>query len=281
MTRIKVTADSTCDLPPALLAQYDITLAPLTVIKNGAPYLDGVEITPEEIFSFVDHGGALCSTACVNVEDYRKLFAGFSGQYDEIIHVSIGSQFSSCFQNASIAAADFPHVHVVDSMNLSSGQGHLVLEAAQLAGQKLSAMEIRSRLNAMRSRVHCSFLLDQLEYMQKGGRCSAVTALGSKLLKIKPCIAVRDGSMGIVDKYRGKYEKCVEKYVKDLLKDQDDLRTDRVFLTHTRCSGEILEAARAVIKKYADFEQIYEADAGSTVSCHCGPNTLGVMFMTK
>ena len=278
---IKITSDSTCDLSPELLSQYDITLTPLTVIRDGQAYQDGVDITPEIIYRHVDNGGSLCSTSAVNVDSYRAVFGQFSSQYDAVIHITIGSLFSACYQNATIAAANYPNVHVVDSMNLSTGQGHLVIEAAQLAAQGLSAMEICSQLNAMRGRVSASFIMDRLDYMQKGGRCSAVTLLGSKLLKIKPCIAVRDGAMGVVEKYRGNFDKCVEKYVKDMLKDRKDLRLDRVFITHTPVPDGAVEIARETIRKYAEFQNIYETNAGCTVSCHCGPGTLGVLFIAK
>ncbi len=278
---IKVTADSTCDLSPELLERYDITLSPLSVIKDGKAYLDGKEITPEIIFRHVDAGGALCSTSAVNVESYRTLFGELSAQYDAVIHITIGSLFSACYQNASIAAAAFKNVYVVDSMNLSTGQGHLVIEAAQLAAQGLSAVEICSHLNAMRSRVQASFIMDRLEYMQKGGRCSSVMALGGKLLKIKPCIAVQDGKMGMVEKYRGNFDKCIEKYVKDQLKDRKDLRLDRIFITHSPVPDGSVDVAREAIRKYAEFTEIFETDAGCTVSCHCGPGTLGILFLTK
>lgn len=278
---IKITADSTCDLTPELLEKYGITLAPLSVIKDGQVYLDGVDITPGDIFRHVDQGGALCSTAAVNTEAYRRLFSSYADQYDAVIHITIGSLFSACYQNASIAAADFPNVYVVDSQNLSTGQGHLVMEAAQLAAQGMSAMEICSTLNAMRSRVQASFIMDRLDYMQKGGRCSSVMALGGKLLRIKPCIAVQDGTMKMVDKYRGQFEKAVEKYVKDCLKDRKDLRLDRIFITHSPVEEGAVQAARDAIRKYADFAEIYETDAGCTVSCHCGPGTLGILFLTE
>ncbi|MBQ9264071.1 MAG: DegV family EDD domain-containing protein, partial [Clostridia bacterium] len=157
----------------------------------------------------------------------------------------------------------------------------LVIEAVELAEQGLSAMEICSQLNAMRNRVQSSFIMERLDYMQKGGRCSSVMALGGKLLKIKPCIAVRDGAMGMIDKYRGKYEKCVEKYIKDQLKDRKDLRLDRIFITHSVNDPAIVDLARDTIKKYADFKEIHETYVGSTVACHCGPGTLGVLFITK
>ncbi|MBR4538694.1 MAG: DegV family protein [Clostridia bacterium] len=278
---IKVTSDSTCDLSPELLSQYDVTLIPLSVIKDGQAYRDGVDINPEAIFRHVDAGGALCSTSAVNVDSYRAIFGQFSSQYDAVIHITIGSLFSACYQNATIAAANYSNVYVVDSMNLSTGQGHLVIEAAQLAAQGLGALEICSQLNAMRGRVSASFIMDRLDYMQKGGRCSAVTLLGSKLLKIKPCIAVRDGAMGVVEKYRGNFDKCVEKYVKDMLKDRKGLRLDRVFITHTPVPDGAVEIARETIRKYVAFQNIYETNAGCTVSCHCGPGTLGILFITK
>jgi len=279
--KIKITSDSTCDLSKELLERYDISLAPLYVIMDGRPYRDGEDIHPGDIFSHVERGGALCSTSAVNVDDYRALFEKMSAQYDAVIHITLGSGFSACYQNATIAASHFSNVHVVDSQNLSTGQGHLVIEAAQLAKVGVNALEICSRLNAMRSRVQASFIMDRLDYMQKGGRCSAVVALGGKLLKIKPCIAVRDNAMGMVDKYRGNFNKCVEKYVKDCLKERKDLRLDRIFITHTPVDEGAVQAAREAIRKYADFADIYETMAGCTVSCHCGPGTLGILFITK
>lgn len=278
---IKISADSTCDLSPELLDQYHISLTPLYVIKDGEALLDGVDIHPADIFSHVDAGGKLCSTSAVNVDDYRKLFSELSPEYEAVIHITLGSGFSSCYQNATLAAADYKNVFVVDSRNLSSGQGLLVLEAAQLAEKGMKAMEICSLLRETRAHVETSFLIDRLDYMHKGGRCSSVAALGANLLKIKPCIGVIDGKMTVTDKFRGRLERAIEKYVKERLKDRKDLRTDRIFITHSLIDPEIVAVARETIKKYASFEQIIETDAGCTVSCHCGPGTLGILFITK
>lgn len=278
---IKITSDSTCDLSPELLERYRITLAPLNVIMDGKVYQDGVDIQQTDIFAHVERGGALCSTAAVNTETYRTMFGELSAKYDAVIHINIGSLFSACYQNAAIAASDYANVYVVDSQNLSTGQGHLVIEAAQLAAKGMAPLEICSTLNAMRNRVQASFIIDRLDYMQKGGRCSSVMALGGKLLKIKPCIAVVDGTMKMVEKYRGNFDKCVEKYVKESLKDRKDLRLDRIFITHTCPDPEPAKIARETIRKYTDFVEIHETRAGCTVSCHCGPNTLGVLFITK
>lgn len=277
--KIKITSDSTCDLSKELLARYDIDVIPLAVIKSGQVYQDGVNIQPADIFRHVEQGGALCSTSAVNVEDYRKYFAKFANDYDAVIHINLGSGFSTCCQNAAIAASEFSNVHIVDSMSLSTGQGQLVIEAALLAKDGLSPVEICSRLNEIRGRVNISFILDRLEYMQKGGRCSSVVALGGKLLKIKPCIAVKEGSLKMVDKYRGNFEKCIEKYIRDFLKERKENRAGRIFITYTDVPPEVLQAARDAVAKYGNFDEVLETQAGCTVSCHCGPGTLGIIFI--
>lgn len=180
---VKVTADSTCDLSPALLARYDITLAPLTVIKDGTSYADGLTITPQEIFSHVAAGGSLCSTAAVSVGEYQALFSRFAGSCDGLVHITIGSGFSACYQNACLAAAGFPNVRVVDSRNLSTGQGHVVLEACRLRDQAASLDGLCQELEQLTGKVEASFLLNRLDYMVKGGRCSTVAALGANLFE--------------------------------------------------------------------------------------------------
>ena len=278
---IKITSDSTCDLSPAQLAEHDIALARLTVVKGGEAFLDGETIVPADIFAHVAAGGDLCSTTAYNVGEYQALFAKYAEQYDGIIHINIGSGFSSCHQNARLAAEDFPNVRVIDSMNLSSGQGHVVLEACRLAKTCQSLDEIEEKLNAFAPRVEASFLLDQLKYMVKGGRCSSAAALGANLLNLKPCIEVRDGKMSVVKKYRGNYAKCLANYVKDRLADREDIVRDELFLTYTPVTDECLTAVKAAIEEHGHFNTVYETTAGCTVSCHCGPATLGVLFVRK
>ena len=279
--RIKVTADSTCDLNKELLAANDITLTSLIVIKDGKEYYDGVTITPAEIFEHVAAGGGLCSTAAQSVGYYQDVFEKYASEYDGVVHISIGSGFSSSYQNACIAAEDFPNVRVIDSMNLSTGQGHVVLEACRLRETCEDLDEIAEKLRAFAPRVEASFLLDQLKYMVKGGRCSAVAALGANLLGLKPCIEVRDGKMGVVKKYRGKYEKCLASYVKDRLADREDIIRDELFLTYTPVDDNCLAAVKEAIEEHGHFNTVYETTAGCTVSCHCGPGTLGVLFVRK
>ncbi len=279
--KIKVLSDSTCDLSQELLDKYDITLTRLTVVKDGKDYTDGVDITPADIFAHVAAGGSLCSTAALSVGVYQEVFARYTGEYDGVIHISIGSGFSSSYQNACLAAAEFDNVRVVDSQNLSTGQGHVVLEAARLAGNCTDLDQLQRDLNAFAQRVEASFVLDQLAYMVKGGRCSSATALGANLLSLKPCIEVKNGTMAVVKKYRGNYAKCLANYVKDRLDGREDIDYRRIFITYTPVSQEALQAARSGVARYGSFQEVNETAAGCTVSCHCGPSTLGILFVRK
>lgn len=277
---IKVTADSTCDLSKELLERYDITTIPLYIIKNGKDFKDGVDITPADIIAHVASGGDLCSTTAVNTADYLTLFSKYSADYDAVFHVTIGSEFSSCYQNACTAAAEFKNVYVIDSRNLSSGQGHVVMEAAIKGKTMDDPQALYDYLVGLSGRVEASFIMDRLDYMRKGGRCSAVALLGANLLQLKPCIEVVDGKMGVAKKYRGSFTKCLDAYVKDRLDNRNDIIYERIFITHPACD-EYVQHVRAEIAKYADFEEVDETHAGCTVTCHCGPGTLGVLFIRK
>ena len=279
--KFKIISDSTCDLSAELLEKHDISIFPLTVIKDGKAYLDGVDITPAEIFAHVAAGGDLCSTTAVNVGEYCDCFSKYTDEYDGILHINIGSAFSSCYQNACLAAEDFENVRVVDSQNLSTGQGLVVLKACELAESCQSIDELQEKVQAFTSRVEASFLLDQLAYMVKGGRCSSVVALGANLLNLKPCIEVKDGKMTVVKKYRGNYAKCLSSYIKDRLDAREDLDHGTLFVTRTSISDDCMNAVKEAVDTYAQFDNIYWTEAGCTVSCHCGPGTLGVLFVRK
>lgn len=279
--KIKILSDSTCDLSQELLEKYDITVLPLTIVKDGQSYQDRINITPADIFAHVAAGGDLCSTTALNVGEYEEIFAKYSAEYDGVIHINIGSGFSCCFQNACIAASDFANVRVIDSQNLSTGQGLVVLKACELAESCEDLDELKSKLDEFTTKVEASFLLDQLKYMVKGGRCSSAAALGANLLNLKPCIEVRGGKMSVVKKYRGNYAKCLANYVKDRLADRDDLDRDILFVTRTPVTDECLTAVKDAVEAHADFKNTYWTEAGCTVSCHCGPGTLGVLFVRK
>lgn len=279
--KIKILSDGTCDLSKELIEKYDITVLPLVVIKNGQSFRDRVDIVPEDIFAHVAGGGDLCSTTAINVGEYEEIFAKYSAEYDGVIHINIGSGFSCCFQNASIAASDFANVRVIDSQNLSTGQGLVVLKACELAQNCDDLDEIKAQLDAFTEKVEASFLLDQLQYMVKGGRCSSAAALGANLLNLKPCIEVRGGKMSVVKKYRGNYAKCLANYVKDRLSQREDLERSTLFVTRTPVTEDCLESVKTAVDAYGDFENIYWTEAGCTISCHCGPGTLGVLFVRK
>lgn len=279
--KIKITTDSTCDLSPEILKEYNISVLPLTVIKNGEGFKDRVTITPAEIFAHVAAGGDLCTTTALNIGEYAEFFEQFSAEYDGIIHINLGSGFSSCYQNACLAAADFPKVRTVDSQNLSTGQGLVVLKACQLAQSCTDLDALKAELDAYTQKVEASFVLDQLKYMVKGGRCSMVAALGANLLNLKPCIEVKDGKMSVVKKYRGSYDKCLVNYVKDRLAERNDIDRSTLFITNTPVDASSKEAVDQAVSQYDAFDNIYRTEAGCTVSCHCGPGTLGILFVRK
>ena len=279
--KIKITSDSTCDLNKELLETYNISLVPLSVIKDGKDYKDGVTITPAEIFAHVAAGGALCSTSAVSIGEYVDEFSKYTRKYDGIIHINIGSGFSTCYQSACLAAEEFENVRVIDSRNLSTGQGLVVLKACELAKTAESLDQLQSDLEAFSEKVEASFLVDKLDYLAKGGRCSAVAALGANLLNLKPCIEVKNGKMGVVKKYRGNYAKCLAAYVKDRLADREDILRDTLFVTHTVISDDCHKAVMDAVANCESFKTVYETTAGCTISCHCGPGTLGVLFVKK
>ena len=279
--KIKILSDSTCDLSRQQIADHDITLVPLTVVKGGEQFKDGVTITPAEIFAHVAGGGALCSTAANSIGEYADMFERYTADYDGIILITLGSGFSACYQNACLAAEDYPNVRVVDSQNLSTGQGLVVLKAWELAQTAADLDELADSLRAFTAKVEASFLVDKLDYLVKGGRCSSAAALGANLLNLKPCIEVKDGKMGVGKKYRGNYAKCLANYVKERLSGREDIDWDTLFITQTVVSDECYEAVLEAVHSCGQFEHVYETTAGCTISCHCGPGTLGILFVRK
>ena len=279
--KIKITADSTCDLSPELISENDIGIVPLFVNKGGESFLDGVTITPAEIFAHVAAGGDLCSTAAVPIGVYQEYFEKYLKEYDAVVHVCIGSGFSACYNNARLAAEDFENVRVIDSKNLSTGHGHVVLEACKLAKTATDLDAMQAELDELTSRVDASFLLDRLDYMVKGGRCSLVAALGANLLKLKPCIEVVDNKMIVAKKYRGSMAKCMDRYVRDRLENSENILSERIFVTHSPVAKEVNEAAHNAIRDCMHFDHVYDTNAGCTISCHCGEGCQGVLYIRK
>ena len=277
---IKISADSTCDLSPELVERYRIGIAPLYIVRDGESLVDGVDITPDEIYDPVAKGGSMCSTAAVAVYDYEEFFRKELESADAVVHFHISGDMSACYQNACIAAAEVGNVYPVDARNLSTGIGLLVLEAAELAQNgQLTAQEIQQRMEQRRELLDVSFLVEQLGYLRKGGRCSSVAALGANMLSLRPCIQVKDGKMGVGKKYRGAYQKCLLQYVKDRLEGRDDIDLRRIFITESGgfTPEEVAEVETAV-RSYQPFEEVLHTRAGCTVSSHCGPRTLGILY---
>lgn len=278
---IKITSDSTCDLSQQLLESHHITLTPLIVMKGGQEFIDGETITPADIFAHVAAGGALCTTAARSVGYYQDVFGQFAREYDGVLHISLSSEISSSYQNACLAAQEFDNVRVVDSRNLSTGQGLVVLEACRLAASAASLEELVQALEDFVPRVEVSFVVDKLDYLVKGGRCSSAAALGANLLNLKPCIQVRDGKMSVCKKYRGNFTKCLLSYIHDRLDGREDLDPGMVFVTHTPIDEDCRKAVLEAVRSAGAFHTVCETTAGCTISCHCGPGTLGVLFVRK
>lgn len=279
--KIRITADSTCDLSPELTEKYNIRIIPLQIVKDEKPYKDGIEIKPIDIFEYVESGKGICHTAAVNIEEYSEIFKEELKNNDAIVHICISSEFSTCYQNACLAAEELENVYIVDSRNLSTGSGHLVIDAAIMARQGMEPRDIKTALDDMAKKVEASFVINTLKYLHKGGRCSTVAALGANLLQLKPCIEVIDGKMDVGKKYRGNIEKVIRQYIEDRLKGREDIDYKRIFVTHTCTKRELPEAALEQVRNLNLFDEIFETTAGCTVSNHCGPDTLGVLFYRK
>ncbi|MBQ3533961.1 MAG: DegV family protein [Clostridia bacterium] len=279
---VRASADSTCDLSPELLQAYGIETLPLYVVMDGNAYKDGLELTPDELYAKVREAGKIGSTAAINVNEYLTFFTRMKESCDTLIHFTISSEMSSCFQNACIAAEEVGGVYVIDSRNLSTGIGLQVLRACELAQKGMAAEVIVSYVREMAGRVDATFIPESLEFLKMGGRCSAAAALGANLLRLKPCIQVREGKMLVGKKYTGSMENVLSKYVKDRLNKLEDLDLSRVFITHSGMSDPaIIDKVKDAVLAIAPFEDVQITRAGCTVSNHCGPNTLGVLFCKK
>lgn len=275
---VKITCDSTADLE-YLFADRDIDFLPLNVTLGEKSFLDGVDITPPDIFAFVKEKKILPKTAARSEEDFYEFFKKYVDQGNEVIHFNISSKFSASNEMAQKAAARLSGVYVVDSYNLSSGTGLLVLFAADLRDQGKSAKEIYDAVLPRIPHVQASFVVDTMEYLHKGGRCSGVARFAASVLKIKPMILVKDGGMVVGKKYMGSFDKVILKYVEDTLCMFDTPDLTRIFITHTYAEPATVQRVREKIQQMAPFTQIYETKAGCTVTSHCGKNTLGILYI--
>ena len=279
--KIIISSDSTCDLSQELVEKYQIRILPMGVSLGDKTYRDGVDITPDDIYAHHEKTGELPKTSAINLGENLDYFEELTKDGSAVVHFTISNAMSSTYNNACAAAASFADVYVVDSKNLSTGSGLLVLKAAEMAQSGMEAGEIAQKVTDLADCVDASFVVDNLEYLAKGGRCSAVAAFGANLLQLKPCISVKNGAMGVTKKYRGKYGKVLLGYVADRLADAENICLDRVFVTHAGCDPEIVESVVQEVKNTLPFKEVLVTRAGCTVSSHCGANTLGVLFIRK
>ena len=276
---IRITSDSTCDLGH-LVAERDITLLPLAVNLGENTFYDGVDITPQDIFDFVAQNNVLPKTAAPSIGDYEEFFAKFVDAGDEVIHFNISAKSSGSHNMATQAAESFGgKVRIIDSMALSSGQGLLVLKAADMRDAGNSVDDIVEAVNALRERVNTSFIPDRLDYLYKGGRCSKMEMFGANILKIHPLIYMEEGKLVPGKKYRGKMSFIIKQYIDDLKELYPNYEKTRCFVTHSSADPELVATAIQKVKETFEFDEVIETVAGSIVTSHCGRGTLGVLFV--
>ncbi len=279
--KVIISSDSTTDLSPELIERYNVKIKPLEVVMGDKSYIDGIEATPDDLYAYAERTGTLAKTSATGIGEHIEFFKEMTKDGAKLIYFTISSAMSANHNNARLAAQEVPGVYIVDTKNLSTGGGLLVIAAAEMAAKGASAEEIATQVSELADYVDASFVVDDLMYLAKGGRCSAVAALGANLLKLKPCIVVKNGSMGVEKKYRGKFADVIKTYIAERLEDADDIDTSRIFVTHAGVDEQILADAVEQVKKTLSFDEVFATRAGCTISAHCGRNTLGVLFVRK
>ena len=276
-------ADSTCDLGAELIEKYHVHILPLHVTVEDATYSDGGDITPDDIYTIYAEKKILPKTAAINMDEVLEFVTPFIEAGNDVLCLTLGSSLSTTYNSFRLAAMETEGLYVIDSNSLSTGNGLLVLAAADRIAAGMPIEQIVEEVSALSQNVEASFIVDNLEFLHKGGRCSAIAMLGANVLKLKPCIEVSNdgGKMGVSKKYRGTLERVLEEYVGDRLAGREDISTDRIFITHSGISQERIDVVKAAIAKHMAFDNIYVTRAGCTISSHCGPNTLGILFLRK
>lgn len=283
MSKVRIVADSTCDLPKELLEQYEIPVIPLCIVMDDKSYYDGEEVTPDEIYAWADENKTTPKTAAISFEKVEEVLKPYMEAGEDLIFFGISSKMSTTCNVIRLYGEEeeYSRIFIVDSQNLSTGIGLQVLKAADMAKEGKTAEEIVSEIEAARSRVRASFVVDTLTYLARGGRCSAATALLGNALKLHPSIVVRDGAMEVSKKYRGQINSALLKYTKDMKDDLLNAEPSRVFITHSGCSAETIDKIKEYLEELNYFDEILVSRAGGVISSHCGPQTLGVIFYSK
>lgn len=283
MGKVRIVADSTCDLSKDLLMQYDISVIPLCVVMDDKSYYDGVDITPDEMYAWADANKTTPKTSAATFEAAEKVLKPLMDAEEEIIFIGISEKMSTTCNVVRLYAADqeYDKIHIIDSMNLSTGIGLQILYAARLAQEGKSAQEIVAAVEARREKARASFVVETLTYLARGGRCSAVTALLGNALSLKPEIVVEDGAMKVAKKYRGKQSSVILKYAKEMEEALKTADPTCVFITHSGCDQAVLDSVKEYLTGLNHFENIYITRAGGVISSHCGYGTLGVLFYAE
>ena len=284
MKEVIITADSTCDLPSQFIEQNNIIILPLSVLLGDKSYYDGIDVFPKDIYAYVEKTGILPKTSAVTPAQYYEVFEKAHEEGKAVVHIGLSSAISSSYQNACIAAGEFDDIYCIDSKSLCTAMGLLVLKACDFRAKGFDAKKIAHRVNALVPKVSTTFVLDNLEYLHKGGRCSAVTKFSANILGIKPSIAVdpATGTLDVAKKYRGKMDVVYKQYINDCLRDINKIDTSRIVIANSGgISPDILSFAKGVIEGKAKFGEIILADAKCTISSHCGPRTLAIFYIKK
>ena len=287
MNKVILTCDSTCDLGKELFEKLNVTTYPYHINLKGESYTDNVDIKPQDLYEAWWNEKVLPKTAAISIGEFTSFFEKYVNEGYDVVHITLGSGLSASPNNCRLAAQEFEgRVYVIDSRSLSTGSGLLVLEAAKRIEAGMSAKEVFDEVSALVSKTSASFVVDTLDFLHAGGRCSALAKLGANMLSLKPQIVVKNdeencGKMGVGKKYRGKLDKVLVEYVKETLANRDDLNLDTIFITHSGISEERIALVKKTVEECANFKNIYITTASCTISAHCGPNTLGVLFLTK
>lgn len=276
--KYKITCESSADLNQDMYKKLGVPVIPFRITLGSDDYFDGKNITNDQLFDYANSNSQLPKTSALNENDYTEFWEEQLKDCDGIIHLSISSKISSTYNNAVVAAKKFNNVYVIDSMSLSSGIGLQVIYATQLRDKEVDIEKAVELINKRRESVQISFVVDKLNYLYKGGRCSALSLLGANLLSIKPSIIVSNGRMIVGKKYIGKMHKILDKYIDETLNDFNNPDTSLCFITYSSATPEMLDVARKTLKDKGIFKNIVETTAGCTVSTHCGPNTLGIIY---
>lgn len=276
-----ICADSTCDLPQNLVERFDIRIIPLTVLLGDESYFDDANFSPDQIYDYYKKSGSLPKTSAPSVQQFIDFFSPMVEAGYEVVHIDISSELSATFSSGRIAASELEGVYTVDSRSLCTGLSLLLLEAVKCREEGMCAADIAAHLEKLVPNVETSFVIDTLEFLWKGGRCSGVAALGANMLKLRPAIAMKDGKLDVYKKYRGNMNNVYKQYAREILSDKEVYGENIFIVDSGEVSAEAVESVKEIVNELAPGHQIYCCRAGSTISSHCGPGTLGVLFIRK